>query len=275
RSTKQESTSVKLLNTENNGTVRPDCGSLPDDGSVVPTRQNNVMLSVCDKGNNMAVAYRTLSSPYLMMSGARLSPTFTGDSYTNEMAQANWATLSPGYMELTESGSHPSSFALLPSSNECKTHVPPTSLYHHQSDFTTNSKLDNLIGSGYGEQPFCHLMMHHHTLPVCDRHVNHQPDSYMDSSPQSNKFRLIQSEVPTGVQPTSANPISKTPVGLHDNFKSKPRAESTDNSKSSAFTDVPKSMGAPAASSLLLYQSDRQPSSAMDTRQHLTSGSFV
>lgn len=188
---------------------------------------------------------------------------------------ANWATLSPGYMELTESGSHPSSFALLPSSNECKTHVPPTSLYHHQSDFTTNSKLDNLIGSGYGEQPFCHLMMHHHTLPVCDRHVNHQPDSYMDSSPQSNKSRLIQSEVPTGVQPTSANPISKTPVGLHDNFKSKPRAESTDNSKSSAFTDVPKSMGAPAASSLLLYQSDRQPSSAMDTRQHLTSGSFV
>lgn len=276
RSSKQESTSVKLLNTENNGTVRPECGSLPDDGSVVPMRQNNVMLSVCDKGNNMAVAYRTLSSPYLMMSGARLSPTFTGDSYANEMAQANWATMSPGYMELTESGSHPSSFALLPSSNECTTHAPPpTSLYRHQTDFTPNSKLDNLIGPGCGDQSFCRLMRHHHTLPVCDRHVNYQTDSYVDNSPQSNKSRLIQSEAAVGVQPASVNPTSKTPVGFHENSKSKPRTESTDNSKSSAFTDVSKSMGVPAASSLLLYQSDRQPSSALDARQHLTGGSFV
>ncbi|TPP65534.1 hypothetical protein FGIG_04383, partial [Fasciola gigantica] len=269
----------RCLSILQNGIVRHDRNDLSEDGSGT-MHQNNTLLPMCDKGNNMTVAYRALSSPYMMLSGSRVSPTLTGDSYTNEVAQAAWATVSPGYMELTEPVGHPPSFALLPSSKACTIQLPPNSPYCQQSGHRANSKLDNLTsstlsGSGYDDERFCRLIMHH-SLPVYDHQAEEELNPDPDKSLQLKKSRLVQFDTTARAQATGNQMNTFNNTKPHYEQKDTPELEeSNSESKCSELAGVQKSADKSNASSLLLYLHDRQPSSAVDTRSHITGGSFV
>ncbi|VDP78090.1 unnamed protein product [Echinostoma caproni] len=283
-----------------------DCSNLLEDGGTA-THENSAIVQMGDGGNNLAVAYRTIaSSPYLMLSGARLSPTLTGDSYTNEVAHAHWATVSPGYMSLTEAVGQTPSFGVHSSSNSCPSNMPPGSLYY-QSGRTTSSKLDELStpngsGSGYDDQRF-YRVMHHPSLPDRDLHGPRpgcpEVDKTVSRRKKSNRTQSDQLDVD---QTNRGNPMSTfntlqtdcpkscgETVSMSDNSGSKVTDESS--AKSPGLTDAQKSHGDSVSTEganapWLLYMDNRQSHSATaaaaaaavtaaQSRSHLTGGSFV